>query len=210
MCAQVYTDYPHKHAHAHACMHCRHTNQICLKCGTLKDEKAPVYIKNSCDVLVGCMGVCMCAGVCTRLCVRVKSERQYSQIAPQAASHRALTPRLAVRGKRGWAEKRKKSRGGRQGERREFVCVYERERAAGRERHGRTAASISPIAGAGPRGGTRVGILLNLNHPRKASSPTRRVGYLPLLQLVSSRDCGEGPGHRNLQPLTADTPQWIN
>lgn len=54
------------HTCTHPCMHCRHTNQICLKCGTLKEEKAPVYIKYSCDVwwdefLFMCfMCVCVC------------------------------------------------------------------------------------------------------------------------------------------------------
>lgn len=41
---------PHTHWYTHAGVHCRHTNQICLKCGTLKEERAPVGIKYSCDV----------------------------------------------------------------------------------------------------------------------------------------------------------------
>lgn len=79
------------------------------------------------------------------VCVCGSGEKEYSQIAPQAAGNRALTPRLAVGGKRGWAEERKRER--REAEREEGgVCVREREsereRARVREKHGRTAASI--------------------------------------------------------------------
>lgn len=70
--------------------------------------------------------MCVCAGVYMRQCVCVgggyRKKREYSQIAPRAASNRALTPRLAVGEKRGWAEERKREReGGR--DRGGSVCV---------------------------------------------------------------------------------------
>jgi len=75
MCRSVHSNTEaHMHTRAHACMHCRHTNQICLKCGTLKEERAPVCIKYSCDVL---WGAYMCARFCrgfyepVRVCVCV-------------------------------------------------------------------------------------------------------------------------------------------
>lgn len=79
------------------------------------------------------MHVCLCrrlnetVSVC--VCVWVEKERErereHSQIAPQAASNRALTPRLAVGGKRGWAEERKGEREGEVGDRERggSVCV---------------------------------------------------------------------------------------
>lgn len=65
--------------------------------------------------------------MCVCVWVEKEREREHSQIAPQAASNRALTPRLAVGGKRGWAEERKGERegevGGRERGGNACVCV---------------------------------------------------------------------------------------
>lgn len=115
-------------------IHCRRTNPICLKCGTLKEEGAPVSIKYSCDVFWGAYMCVFVQGivwmsVCVCVCVRVQREKELWQIVPQAASNRVLTPRLAVAEKRGWAEgKKERGIGGRR-----YVCE-ERERGKEGER----------------------------------------------------------------------------
>ena len=88
------------HTWAHASMHCRHTNQICLKCGTLKEERAPVSIKYSCDVLWGAY-VCvfvqgvvsdtLCVCVCVRVCVGIERKKVLANCAASSQQSSADT-----------------------------------------------------------------------------------------------------------------------
>lgn len=166
------------HTGVHACMHCRHTNQICLKCGTLKEERAPVCIKYSCDVFWGAY-MCMCAGIGRkRVLANCAASTQQSSADTSSGSRREKGL--------GWG---KKGRG--RGRRRDCMCVCEIEREGGKEGHGRTAARISPIAGEGPRGGTRTGILLLLSKP---SQEWR----------IPSNPSGCGEDSRDVQPHSAD------
>lgn len=161
--------------------------------------------------VVGCMHVCLCwmrQWVC--VCVWVEKERERKRaLANCAASSQQSSADTSSGSRRekglGWGKKgRERGRGGRQGERREcmyvcvWMCVCERESQGkrNRERHGRTAARISPIAGEGLRGGTGAGILLILSYSRKSCSPARSADYFPCLLPVSSRASGKDRGIR--------------
>lgn len=112
------------HTGVHACMHCRHTNQICLKCGTLKEERAPVCIKYSCGVFWG-----------TYMCVYVCGYREKKSAGKLRRKHPAIERWHLVwqsegegAGLREKGERERKEEG-------LHVCMWDRER--GRERRTR-------------------------------------------------------------------------
>lgn len=210
----MYTCYPkntgtHMYSRAHGCIHCRHTNQICLKCGTLKEERAPACINYSCDVWWGaCMCVCaegwMRQWVC--VCVWVEKEKESTRKLrrKQPAIERWHLVWQSEGKGAGLRKERERERERWEAGREEgmyvcvWMCVCERESQGkrNRERHGRTAARISPIAGEGLRGGTGAGILLILSYSRKSCSPARSADYFPCLLPVSSRASGKDRGIR--------------
>lgn len=157
-----------------------------------------------------CVRVCVCWGLCETACAGREGKRANCAASSQRSSADTSSGSRREKG----LGRGKKERERWEAARKEgmwlcvCVCVRERQGERERERQGRTAASISPIAGEGPRGGSRLGILLILCHPRKSSSPSRRAGSFSSPS-VWKQLC-EGPECRVLQPVTADTPRWIN